>query len=172
MSTMSGRAWKFGDNILNDGEIMPIEQTKLGVFDPQKLAQHCMVGLDPDFPKKVKPGDIIFAGKQFGKGQLHVQGPLGIKGLGVGLVTSSLTRNFFRLAVSAGLNMLPFTPDAETAIGDGDQVDVDFRNGVIVNKTRDVKILTKPLPEFLWEFMEFGGEKQWILEKIGKAATA
>jgi 3-isopropylmalate dehydratase small subunit len=170
MTVMKGRAWKFGDNILNDGEIMSLEMTKLGEFDPEKLAQHCMIGLDRDFPKKVEPGDIIVAGKQFGKGQLHVQGPLGIKGLGVGLVSSSMTRNFFRLAVSAGLNMLPFAPQAAEGIDDGDQLEIDFRRGTIDNKTRGTRIEVKPLPDFLWDFMAVGGEKNWIAKNYGTAA--
>jgi 3-isopropylmalate dehydratase small subunit len=170
MNVMTGRAWKFGDNILNDGEIMSLEMTKLGVFEPEKLAAHCMVGLDPEFPKKARPGDIIVAGKQFGKGQLHVQGPLGIKGLGVGLISSSMTRNFFRLAVSAGMSMLPFVPAAEEGIDDGDRLEVDFRSGVIANKTRGTEIRTKPLPDFLWEFMQVGGEKNWIAMNYGNRA--
>jgi 3-isopropylmalate dehydratase small subunit len=170
MTVMKGRAWKFGDNILNDGGIMPLEMTKLGVFEPDKLARHCMIGLDPAFPDKARPGDIIVAGRQFGKGQLHVQGPLGIKGLGVGLITRSVTRNFFRLAVSAGLNMLPFAPQAEAGIDDGDRLEVDFRRGIIDNKTKGTRIEVKPLPDFLWDFMEVGGEKNWIANNYGTPA--
>jgi 3-isopropylmalate/(R)-2-methylmalate dehydratase small subunit len=167
MSAMKGRAWKFGDNVLNDGGITTLELTRLGVFDPTELGRSCMAGIDPEFPKKAKPGDFIVAGKQFGKGQLHVQGPLGVKGLGVGLITESMTRNFFRLAVSAGVQMLPFVPGASTEIGEGDALDVDFRTGEIRNLTRGTSLRAAPLPDFLWEFIDAGGEKEWLGRKYG-----
>jgi 3-isopropylmalate/(R)-2-methylmalate dehydratase small subunit len=167
MTVMRGRAWKFGDNVLNDGGIMTLEMTRIGEFDPAALARHCMVGLDPDFPKKVKPNDVIVAGRQFGKGQLHVQGPLGIKGLGVGLVTESMTRNFFRLAVSAGVSMLPVVPGATAGIDDGDTIEVDFVGGVIHNVSKGTQIKGEPMPEFLWEFIHAGGERKWLAAKYG-----
>lgn len=157
-----GRAWKFGDGVLNDGGITALEATRKGIFDPEELAAYCMAGIDPDFPKKAKAGDVIVAGKSFGKGQLHIQGPLGIKGMGVGIICQSMTRNFFRLSVSAGVKMLPFVPDIGAQIDDGDELEVSFRQGRIRNRTRGTEIRTAPLPEFLWQFMDAGGERAWL----------
>lgn len=159
---MRGRAWKFGDGVLNDSEVTTIETTREGIFDPAVLAGYCMAGIDPDFPKKAKPGDLIVAGNSFGKGQLHVQGPLGIKGLGLGLVCQSMTRSFFRLSVSAGIMMLPFVPDLSAHVEDGDSLEVDFRRGVVRNLTRDTELQAEPMPDFLWEFIEAGGERAWL----------
>lgn len=166
-NSMKGRVWKFGDNVLNDGGVTTLEMTRLGVFDPIELSKYCMTGIDPDFPKKARQGDIMVGGKHFGKGQLHVQGPLGIRGLGVGLVTESMTRNFFRLAVSAGVPMLPFVEGLASQVDDGDVLEVDFRAGEIHNITRNTKIKAQPMPDFLWEFMDAGGEREWLGSKYG-----
>jgi 3-isopropylmalate dehydratase small subunit len=164
---MKGKAWTFGHNVLNDGGVTTLEMTRLGIFEPAELARSCMAAIDRDFPKKVRLGDFIVAGKQFGKGQLHVQGPLAVKGLGVGLITESMTRNFFRLAVSAGVQMLPFVPTALDDIGEGDELDVDFRGGVIANLTRATTIRASAMPDFLWEFIDAGGEKEWLARTYG-----
>ncbi len=161
-----GRAWTFGDGVLNDGGITTLEATRKGIFDPAELAASCMAGIDPDFPKKATAGDFIVAGKSFGKGQLHVQGPLAIKGLGVGLLCESMTRSFFRLSVSAGVRMLPFVPDILSQVGDGDTLEVRFREGVIRNRTRGTEIRTAPLPDFLWQFMDAGGERAWLASQF------
>lgn len=172
METMTGRAWMFGDNVLNDGGITTLEATKRGDFDPASLAKECMTGIDPEFPKKAKAGDFIVGGKQFGKGQLHVQGPLGIKGLGVGLISESMPRNFFRLAISAGVRALPFVPNATSQISAGDMLEVNFREGTIRNHTRGTTIKAEPLPPFLWEFIQAGGEREWLSKQYGTGRRA
>lgn len=162
---MVGRAWVFGDDVHNDSGITSIEATRNAIFDPAVLAKTCMAGVRPEFPAQAKPGDLIVAGKQFGKGQLHVQGPLSIKGSGVGLLCESMTRSFFRLSVSAGLKMLPFVPDLTANVGDGDRLEVDFRAGTIRNLTRGVSLTAEPLPGFLWEFIDAGGEREWLAKQ-------
>lgn len=168
--TYRGFCWKFGDNILNDGQIMSLEQVFQGESDPIVLAQYCMFGLDPYFPQKAKRGDIIVAGKNFGKGQLHIQGPLSIKGLGVGLVTESMSRSFFRLAVSAGVMMLPFCPGVTAAVKTGDALEVDFSKGVLKNLSTGTVVSGDVLPSCLLEIITEGGEREWIRKHYGKNA--
>ena len=165
-----GRVWKFGDNVLNDGEITSVEMLRAHVFDPAKLAKSCMTGIDPKFPEKAAAGDVIIAGKNFGIGQNHITGPLAIKGLGLGVVTESMTRPFFRQAVAAGLRMLPFAPGISARFEQGDRVSVDYATGRIRNMTGDVIINVEPLPELILEFLKAGGEHEWLRKNYGRTA--
>ena len=85
---LEGRCWKFGDNIMNDGGLMHHDFVKKQVWDKDVLKHHCLENVNPDFAKSAKPGDIIVAGKKFAHGNFHIQGFLGLKGLGVGVVVS------------------------------------------------------------------------------------
>ena len=165
---IKGRVWKFGDNILNDGQVTSYELVKAGVFDPKVLAGSCMTGIDPDFPKKARPGDIIVAGKNFGKGQNHITGPLAIKGLELAVITESMSRPFFRQSVVAGLLMLPFVPGITAQVSEGDVLDVDFTSGRIANLTTGVEITCDPLPPMIAAFLEAGGERGWLQKNFGE----
>ena len=165
---IEGRVWKFGDNILNDGEVTSVEMLRGGIFDAAVLAASCMTGIDPDFPKKARAGDIIVAGRNFGKGQNHITGPLAIKGLGLGVITESMSRPFFRQAVVAGLLMLPFVPGIGAHVSEGDLLTVDFKSGSIRNQTTGLEIQADPPPELIVEFLEAGGERAWLQQKFGK----
>lgn len=167
---MRGLCWKFGDNVLNDGGIMTIEQVHKLEYDPRVLAKYCMAPIDPEFSEKVKPGDIIVAGRNFGRGQLHFQGPLSIKGLGVGLVTESMMRSFFRLSIAAGVPMLPFAEGITALTSQGDELEVDFALGIFKNLTKGNEVHTEPLPNFLLEIIGMGGESAWLEAHYGKGA--
>lgn len=164
-----GRAWVFGDNIPNDAGIMTIEMTRRAVYDPATLAQACMCDIDPEFPRKAQPGDFIVAGRNFGRGQLHVQGPLGIKGLGLAVVSESMSRSFFRLSMSVGVAMLPFCPDVRAGVGTGDTLEVDFGRGLVRNLTRRTELQFEPLPGFLLDILAAGGERAWLKQQAGAA---
>lgn len=166
----TGTAWVFGDNVLNDGGVAPHDAARKSIFNEQELAKTCMAAIDPEFPNKAKKDDFIVAGKNFGKGQLHIQGPLSLKGLGVNLITESMTRSFFRLAIGAGVPILPFVSDVTAKIGDGDRLEVDFSRGLIRNLTRGTEIVAKPLPSFLLSFIEAGGEREWLRQNHDSAA--
>lgn len=165
-SVFTGRAWTFGDSVPNDGGITTIETTRRGMFDPVELGPYCMTEIDPDFPKKAGPGDIIVGGAMFGTGQLHVQGPLGIRGLGLGVICSAMTRGFFHLSVAAGLRMLPYCGEEIIgSISSGDRLNVDFTTGRIENLTRGQVHQTDPLPPFLLDVIDAGGERAWLARK-------
>jgi len=158
----TGRAWVFGHNIPNDAGIMTIEMTRLRVYDPPTLAKACMCGVDPGFPAKAKPGDFIIAGRNFGRGQLHVQGPISINALGLGLLTESISRSFFRLCVAVGVKMMPFCPGILDAVHDGDEIEVDFVTGRVLNRASGKTVQFEPLPPFLLNILGAGGEKAWL----------
>lgn len=172
MSVMNGKAWVFGDDVLNDGGVVPGEVIRKLIVDPTILATHCMAALNPRFPTEARPGDVIFGGRHFGKGQMHVTGPLSIKGTGAGIVTESMTRGFFRLCVTAGVPMIPFAPGVRELVRDGDAVEVDFRAGRIVNRTTGKTLEAAPLPDFLWEIIEAGGEREWLKRQAAAGAAA
>ncbi|MGB4088897.1 MAG: 3-isopropylmalate dehydratase small subunit, partial [Smithellaceae bacterium] len=97
----SGKIWKFGDNIDTDA-IIPARY--LNTSDPKELAKHCMEDADPDFVKKMKPGDIIVGGENFGCGSSREHAPIAIKSAGIScVVAKSFARIFYRNSFNMGL---------------------------------------------------------------------
>lgn len=164
-----GRAWVFGDNVLNDGEIMDIEMTRQVVYEPEKLAPLAMCGLNPAFAKEAKPGDFIVAGRNFGKGPMHIQGAIALKALDVSVLSESMARSFFRLGVSVGLRLLPFAAGIRTFVVDGDDIEVDFISGQILNHTQGCQKLVDPMPSGVQEIILAGGEQAWLKRQLEPA---
>jgi 3-isopropylmalate/(R)-2-methylmalate dehydratase small subunit len=162
-----GRAWMFGDNVLNDGEIMDIEMTRQVVYDPAKLAPLAMCGLNPLFAKEAKPGDFVLAGRNFGKGPMHIQGAIALKALDVSVLSESMARSFFRLGVSVGLRVLPFAAGIRAFVDDGDDIEVDFIGGEIVNHTQGRSGRFDPMPAGVQEIVAAGGEQAWLRSQAG-----
>ena len=155
--TYRGKCWKFGDNLGIDGDVMPLRFAIERELDPGILREWLMSGVDPDFPGKVSPGDIIVAGKRFGQGNPHIQGFLGIVGHGLGLVVETIPRGSFRNAINAGVPFLSgcagVTGDVET----GDDLEVNFRTGEFSNRTRKLSRRFRPLDARLQAVIEAGG---------------
>ncbi|SNQ59094.1 homoaconitase small subunit [Candidatus Methanoperedens nitratireducens] len=146
---ISGRVWKFGDNIDTD-VIIPgkyLRTTDMSVF-----ASHVMEGTDPQFSKKVQKGDIIVAGKNFGCGSSREQAPLALKHAGVAcIVAESFARIFFRNAINVGLPIIEAKVDCE----EGDIIEIDLGKGFVKNK--DQSYQGTRLPDFLREILVDGG---------------
>ena len=94
---------------------VPVDPASL---DPKVLAPHLMTGLDPEFPKKVQPGDIIVAGRRFAQGNPHIQGLIGIRAHQLGLVVESMQRGSFRNAINAGVDVVGPLYAARTVAGE------------------------------------------------------
>jgi len=151
---MKGRAWKFGDDIDTDA-IIPARY--LNTSDPQELAAHCMEDADAAFAGKVRPGDVIVAGKNFGCGSSREHAPIAIKASGVACVVArSFARIFYRNAFNMGLPILE-CPEAAEKIQDGDEVEIDPAEGVITNHTRNESYRAEPIPPFMQQLLEAGG---------------
>lgn len=165
-----GRCWKFGDNLGIDGDIMPLRFAIERETDPMVLREHLMSAIDPEFPKKVAQGDIIVAGKRFGQGNPHIQGFLGIRGHGLGLVAASIPRGSFRNAINAGVPFLSGCTDVTALCETGEQLEVDFETGRFKNVTRGTEAQYMPLPPELLAIVAVGGWKDHFRRRLAAAA--
>lgn len=149
-----GRAHKVGDDINTD--LIISGRYKFKTLDDRELAKHVMEDLDPEFYKKLSPGDFIVAGRNFGCGSSREQAPLAIKYAGVSaVIAESFARIFFRNAINIGLPLVECKEAKK--IEEGDELQVDLMKGVIENKTHGFKLAVKPLPEFMVNILEDGG---------------
>ncbi len=160
-----GNAWKFGADIDTDA-IIPARY--LNTSEPKELALHCMEdSANPDFIKKMKPGDIIVAGKNFGCGSSREHAPIAIKAAGVScVVAKSFARIFYRNCFNMGL---PIFESAEAAegISEGDQIEVDADAGVIRNLSTNKTFQVTPVPPFMQELIAAGGLMAYTRKKAG-----
>ncbi len=161
---IKGKAWKFGENIDTD-VIIPARY--LNTSDPQELAKHCMEDADPEFSKKIKPGDIIVAGKNFGCGSSREHAPIALKAAGIGCVIApSFARIFYRNAFNMGLPIFESTEAAE-AIQEGDEVEVDGDTGEIIDHTTGKRFKAQPIPPFMQQLIADGGLIPHVLKEAG-----
>ncbi|MDR1641238.1 MAG: 3-isopropylmalate dehydratase small subunit [Clostridiales bacterium] len=151
---MSGIAYKYGDNVDTD-VIIPARH--LSTQDPKELASHCMEDIDKDFPKKVKPGDVIAAGKNFGCGSSREHAPIAILASGVScVIASSFARIFYRNSINIGLPIME-CQEASEKIKAGDEIEADFSTGKIKNLTTGETYQAEPFPQSILELIEAGG---------------
>lgn len=160
---IKGKVWKFGEDI-NTDVIIPARY--LNTSDPAELARHCMEGADPDFSKKINPGDIIVAGKNFGCGSSREHAPIALKAAGIGCVIApSFARIFYRNAFNMGL---PIFECDETAgvLREGDEVEVDADTGEIRDLTTGDVSRAQPIPPFMQELIADGGLIPHVLKSL------
>ena len=150
----TGIAHKYPDNVDTD-VIIPARY--LNSQNPQELAAHCMEDIDKDFVHRVKPGDIMVGGANFGCGSSREHAPLVIKTSGIAcVIAKSFARIFYRNAINIGLPILE-CEEASEAIAAGDEVSVDFDTGVITDRTTGAVFKAQPFPPFIQEIIAAGG---------------
>ena len=148
---MTGQVIRYGDNVDTD-VIIPARY--LNTTDHQELAAHCMEDLDPSFVSRVKPGDIIVAGENFGCGSSREHAPVAIKASGIAcVVAKSFARIFYRNAINIGLSIV----ECDADVDDGDRLTVDFEQGRIENLTKGTGQAFSAFPSFLQTLLESGG---------------
>lgn len=151
---LSGKVWKYGDNIDTDVIIPARHLTKT---DPKELAKHCMEDIDKSFAAEVVPGDIIVGGTNFGCGSSREHAPLAILGAGVSaVVAASFARIFFRNAINIGLPILECPALAAKAVK-GDKITIDLASGRITLGRTGESFESSPFPPFLADLIEAGG---------------
>lgn len=157
-----GYAFKFGDNVDTD-VIIPARY--LNTFDHKELAAHCMEDIDGDFVNKVKPGDLIVAGKNFGCGSSREHAPIAIKETGVScVIAEDFARIFYRNSINIGMPILE-CKDASEKIEAGDEISIDFDSGIIKNITKDETYQAEPFPEFIKAIIKSGGLMPYVSQK-------
>lgn len=162
---LQGKAWKFGNDVDTDA-IIPARY--LNTIDPGELASHCMEDADPEFAGKVKPGEIIAAGKNFGCGSSREHAPIAIKASGVSCVIAhSFARIFYRNAFNMGLPILE-CPEAAARIETGDALEVDLDSGSIVNHTKNESYRAQAIPPFMQKLIEAGGLMEYVREQMAQ----
>ncbi|HEY4662196.1 MAG TPA: 3-isopropylmalate dehydratase small subunit [Candidatus Humimicrobiaceae bacterium] len=160
---LRGRSFKFGDDISTDliapGRLFHLRS------DLPELAKHVLEDADPEFAGKVKPGDFVVGGRNFGLGSSREHAPLIMKMAGVGAVLAkSFARIFFRNSINVGLPALICDTDK---IDEGDILEIDLKNGIIDNKTRNLKLQFNPLPEVMIKILNDGGLASHITKNKG-----
>ena len=151
---VSGKTHKYGDNVDTD-VIIPARY--LNTPDAQELAKHCMEDIDAGFAARVRPSEIMVAGRNFGCGSSREHAPLAIKACGVAcVIAATFARIFYRNALNIGLPILE-CPEAAAAIKAGDTASVDFDTGVITDETTGQTFRGEPFPPFMQELIAAGG---------------
>lgn len=157
-----GKVFKYGDNVDTD-VIIPARY--LNSSDPAELATHCMEDIDPEFVKKVSQGDIIVAEKNFGCGSSREHAPISIKAAGVScVIAETFARIFYRNAINIGLPIIE-CKEAAQSIEAGDEVEIDFDSGVIVNKSKGQTYQGQAFPEFMQKIIKAEGLMNYINAK-------
>jgi len=150
---LTGKAHKFGDSISTD-HIIPGRYASLRSNLPE-LAKHVLEDADVNFAKKVKPGDFVVGGNNFGLGSSREHAPLVIKMAGVSaILAKSVARIFFRNAINLGLPVLICDTDK---ISEGDELEIDLIAGTVKNKTNGAVLTTGKIPEVMLKILNEGG---------------
>lgn len=160
-----GRAWKYGDDV-NTDVIFPGKYT-YAAMESAEMASHALEDLDPDFAKKVQPGDVIVAGKNFGCGSSREQAATCLKYAGIqAVIAKSFARIFYRNAINQGLPVIQSVEAAES-IQQGEEVTIHFEKGEIV--VGDKIVFSFPsLPDSVLGILEAGGLIPYTKKKLSK----
>lgn len=162
MENAKGTVFKYKDNVDTD-VIIPARY--LNTANAKELASHCMEDIDTSFVQKVKSGDIMVAGWNFGCGSSREHAPLAIKTCGISVVIAkSFARIFYRNAINIGLPILE-CEEAADQIQAGDEVTVDFNTGIIMDLTQNKEWQAQPFPPFIQNIIDKGGLMASLKEK-------
>ncbi|HZK34829.1 MAG TPA: 3-isopropylmalate dehydratase small subunit [Bacillota bacterium] len=161
---IQGKVIKYGNNVDTD-VIIPARY--LNTSDPDELASHCMEDIDKGFVDRVQAGDVIVAGSNFGCGSSREHAPIAIKASGIScVIAETFARIFYRNAINIGLPIME-CPQAAIDIGEGDEVRVDVKTGVIENLTKDRVYQAEPFPGFMQDIVKADGLINYVREGMG-----
>ena len=157
------RAHVYKRDHINTDEIIPARY--LNTDDEMELASHCLEDLDKEFVNKVKEGDLIVAGEDFGCGSSREHAVWAIRGAKVQtVIAKSFARIFYRNAINNGFYIIE-SPEALEKINDVDELEIDYKAGLIKNKTAGINISFNPLTGFALEIINAGGLLEYITKK-------
>lgn len=165
MKILQGQVWKLGHDIDTD---LIIAARYLNRSEPEYLASHCLEDLIPGLVEKVKPGDILVAGRNFGCGSSREHAPIAILHAGFScVIAENYARIFYRNAINIGLPVI-VSPEASQRVNQGDYLEVDPEQGLILNKTSEEEYRGEPFPSFIQEILACGGLIPYVAEKVKK----
>lgn len=163
MKTLRGRVHVYGDDI-NTDVIIPGKY--LDYDDPEYLGRHAMEGIDPEFVKKVRKGDILVAGRNFGCGSSREQAPVALKGAGISVIIAKFyARIFYRNATNIAIP--PIEADIADRVSTGDELEINFETAEIRNLTKDEVYRMKAFPERIKAIIEAGGLIPYTKQRKG-----
>jgi 3-isopropylmalate/(R)-2-methylmalate dehydratase small subunit len=164
---LEGTVHVLGDSV--DTDVM-IAGRYLSLVDNDEIAKHMFEEVDPGFVGRVKPGDILVAGRNFGNGSGREHAVFGLKALGIScIVATSFARTFYRMCIDLGLPIL-VCPEAFAAAKEGQPGRVDTGTGAI--RLGDRAVAAEPLPEFVQEIVELGGLTVWVKRELQRRQAA
>jgi len=160
-----GKSWVFGDSIDTD---MITPGKYLAIIEPKGLAEHLLEGKDPEFPKKVRPGDILVVGENFGCGSSREHAVAAMKGVPIAcIVGESFARIFYRNCLNLALPILE-APGVTKVVGQNDEIEVDLTKGTVKNLRTGKSVKGIPLTEKAVELLEAGGLVEIVKRKLAK----
>ncbi len=162
---INGTVHKYGENVDTDVIIPARYCTSFLIED---LAPHCLEDLDAEFVKKVKPGDILVAGGNFGCGSSRENAPIAIKGAGIScVIAQSFARIFYRNAINIGLPVLEL-PECVDITENGDRMEIDLDLGEVTNVSKQEKFHIKPFPPVIQDIISSGGMESFVKSKTNQ----
>jgi len=165
MGKIRGRVLKYGDNVDTDGIIPARYCTGFLAAD---LAPHAMEDVDPEFSRKVRDGDILVAGRNFGCGSSRENAPLALKGAGIAaVVAKSFARIFYRNAINIGLPLVE-SEEAVLTCQEGEEMEIDLDRGLIYNRSRGLQANVQPYPFLMQEILAMGGMVAFVKKRLAE----
>lgn len=158
---LKGRCCKLGHDVPHAGGVVPNWLIAGRHVDPKEIVPHLFEETDAGFHERCKPGDIIVTGRNFGMGP-KATGYIAIKALGLGLVCESMPFLAYRAAVGYGVRVITDCIAVTDLCDTGDELEVDFRNGFFINRTRNISREYAPVPDTLQEIIALGGNAGWL----------
>ena len=162
---MSMKAWKVGNNIDTD---LIIAARYLNDASDENMKAHCMEDVIPDYANTIAAGDVLVAGSNFGCGSSREHAPISIKVAGTScVIAESFARIFYRNAINIGLPIIE-SPEAAKAIDQGDELDINFEEGIIQNLTKNENSHFEKFPEFIQQLVVAGNLLNYVKAKVNK----
>jgi len=174
---MRGKTWKFSGLLDVDWEICSYllvrELADSGPVTEERLAPHCLVNVDPEFPTKVARGDFVVAGPNMGYGHDHDHASMALKGAGVAaVICESSAPYFLRNSIDHGLPVIEI-PEVMSWVDQGDDLEINLAGGTVTNHSKDGGVRTfTPLPDFILETLRAGGTYPLIRSQLASRDQA
>ena len=158
---LTGRCYRLGHDIPHAGAVIPVRFIANRILNPNELIPFLFHEINPGFHKRVRAGDIIVTGRNFGMGP-KMNGYIAMQALDLGLVCESMPFLAYRAAIGCGLRVMTDCAGVTNWVETGDELEVDFATGDFINHSRDVRRRFSPVPETLRDIVTLGGNVGWL----------